>query len=362
MKISHFHVAIYLTISVLLLNSCRTRPNVQVPQIETAPDARSADEVKGIIASVYDRNEIVSLKVPYHFLAAFETFKADGQPDGNGSIERWAVPGKGIKTVTRFRDHMMTEYGNDDKTHGTIFDTTRYKDDGFSGSIMSYFVNLSLFYAALPAPSILARNVETTAMSLQGDALDCGMFVLARGPTAYPQPPKDNFCVSRGTGNMILRQTDGISIRFRDFAPFLDKSIPRTISGSKGPQVRFRINIQQLDQATLEDAEMAAPEDASLTSPAPNVWATTSEETSPIKTTKVPIPPELKASHASGPVVLEVLISQTGAVTDVEPIFASSPALADYAIQLARGYTYKPILRHDKPLEEIAHAWFNFKF
>jgi Gram-negative bacterial TonB protein C-terminal len=76
----------------------------------------------------------------------------------------------------------------------------------------------------------------------------------------------------------------------------------------------------------------------------------------------VPTPPELKSTRASGKVILYVLISQTGAVTDVEPIFASSPALADYATQLAKGYTYKPILRHDKPLEEIAHAWFDFKF
>jgi hypothetical protein len=323
---------------------------------------KSADEVKALIGAVYDHNEIVSVNVPYHFLATFQTFKADGQPDGEGSIERWAASPNRMKTTTRFRDHSATEYRTDGTAYGTVGDTTLFADDGFSGSIMSYFVNYSLFYAAFRPAAILSRNVETSVMSLQGDVLDCGMFVFEVGPAAYPQPPKDNFCVSRDSGNLVLRQTAGISIRYRDFAPFLDKSIPRTISASKGPQVRFRIKIEQLDQATLDDVGMAAPADASLTSPLPNIWATKPEETSPSQTTKVPVVPELKAAHASGTVVLYVLISQTGAVADVEPIFASSPALADYATQLARGYTYKPILRHDKPLEEIAHAWFNFKF
>jgi hypothetical protein len=229
---------------------------------------------------------------------------------------------------------------------------------------MSYFVNLSLFYAALPGPSILSRNVETTALSLQGDLLDCGMFVLEIGPAAYPQSPKDTFCVSRNTGNMVLRQTHGISIRYHDFAPFLDKSIPRTISASKGSQARFRIKIEQLDQSTPDDTAMAAPADASLTSPAPNDWATQPEETSPVHSSTLMLQPphELKASHVSGPVVLYILISRTGAISDVEPIYAPSPALADFATQVVRGWTYKPILRHDKPIEKLAHAYLNFKF
>lgn len=328
------------------------------PTSPTPPTPKSADEFKAAVAAAYDRNEFVSLSAPYHLLATFQTFKADGQPDGDGSIERWAASADRIKTVTRFRDHTATEY----RIHGTEPDSVRYTDDGFSGSIMQYFVNLAVFHAAVPAQGILNRTVEPHAMALQGDVLDCGMFTFEIGPAAFPQPPKDNFCISRDTGNLVMRQTAGISIRFRDFQPFLDRSIPRMISASKGPQVRFRIKIEQLDQATLDDAAMTPPADASETSPEPNIWATQPGETTPLQTTKVAVPPDLKASHATGPVVLYVLISKTGTVTDVEPIIAASPELAAYAMQVARGYMYKPILRHGKPLEEIAHAWFNFKF
>jgi hypothetical protein len=325
-----------------------------------APAAKTGDEVKALIGGVYDRNEIDSLTVPYHFLASFKTFKADGQPDGDGSIERWAEPG--MKTVTRFRDHSATEYRTEDTTSVSGRPTILYTDDGFDGSIMLYFVHNALFYAAFRPAAIEQRAVEASARALQNDVLDCGMFVMELGPAGYPVPPKENFCVSRDTGNLVMRQTGGVSIRFRDFAPFLDKSIARTISASKGPQARFRIKIEQMDQATLDDAAMTAPADASPTSPEPNIWATQPGETTPAQTTKVPVPAELKASHAAGPVVLYVLISHTGKVTDVEPVIAASPALAEYAMQLARGYKYTPILRQGKPLEEIAHAYFNFKF
>jgi hypothetical protein len=199
-------------------------------------------------------------------------------------------------------------------------------------------------------------------MSLQGDVLDCGSFVFEIGPPEFPAPPRDGFCVSRDTGNLVLRQTENVSIRYRDFAPFLDKSIPRTISASKGSQVRFRIKIEHLDQSTLDDAAMTAPPDASPTSPEPNIWSTKPGETTPIHkpASKLVAPPEVSASHASGPVVLYVLISRTGAVIDAEPIAAPTPAVGEFVTQFVRGWTYKPILRNGKPIEEIAHAFLNF--
>jgi hypothetical protein len=266
-----------------------------------------------------------------------------------------------MKTVTRFRDHSVTEYRNDEPGSINGRDTTRYTDDGFDGSIVLYFVHNAILNAVFRPEALEQRVVEPRAVALQGHVMDCGMVVMEGGPAGYP-PLRDNFCVSRDSGNLVLRQTGGFSIRFHDFAPFLDKSIARTISASKGPQARFRVKIEQLDQATLDDAAMTAPAGASPTSPEPNVWATQPGETTPAQTTKVPVPAELKASHAAGPVVLDVLISRTGAVTDVEPVLAASPALADYAMQIAKGYKYTPILRQGKPLEEIAHAYFNFKF
>ncbi len=182
------------------------------------------------------------------------------------------------------------------------------------------------------------------------------------GSPGLPQPPNDRFCVSRATSNLVLRDTENLTIRYTDFAPFLDKSIARTITGSQGSQVRFRIKVEQLDQASLPEEQMVAPADASPFSPEPNRWATKPEETRPKIAVKVDVPPALKADHAAGQVLLYVLISRTGSVMDIEPLFATSPELVSYATQVVRAYSYTPIMRNGKPIQEIATSFLAFKF
>lgn len=321
-----------------------------------APAAKSPDEVKQLVVSTYERNEIASITVPYHFLATFETFDTAGQTTGNGSIERWASSPQLMKTVTRFGDRTMTEYYADGQK--------RYTDDGFDGNIMFYFANLSVFYAVYQPLGIIHRTPQSTnVVSLSGgDTLDCQAYAMEIGPPGYPQPPGQRFCVSRATGDLVLRHIENLTFRYSDFAPFLDKSIARTITGSQGSQVRFRVKVEQVDQASLPGDQMTAPADASLTSPKPDIWSTKPEETEPVHAGKVNAPPALKARHAQGQVVLYVLISRSGKVTDAEPRFAASAELASYATQVVSAYTYKPIIRNGKPIQEIATSFFTFKF
>jgi hypothetical protein len=321
-----------------------------------APVAKSADEVMQLVASTYERNAIASISAPYHFRATFETFDTAGQTAGSGSIERWASSPQLMKTVTRFGDHAMAEYFDNGKK--------LYTDDGFGGNIMSYFANYSVFYGIFPPAGILHRKPQATSVvSLpNGDTLDCQGYVFEIGPPGFPQPPNDRFCVSRASNDLVLRHTSNLTIRFSDFAPFHDKSIAHTITGSQGSQVRFRVKVEQLDQAGFPDEQMTAPANASLTSPEADIWATTPEETHPTHDVRVNVPPALKASHASGAVELYVLISRSGRVTDVEPRFAASPELASYAIQVVNGYSYKPIMRNGKPIQEISTSFLMFKF
>ncbi len=315
---------------------------------------KSPDEVKGLLVAAYSKNVLSASPGPYHFIASFQTFALDGTPAGDGTIERWAsaAPGR-IKTVTRFGGHTMTDFDD----HGKHL----YTDDGFVGSIMSYYVRIFFDYPTLP-PAGVKRNVQTTAMSMQGAVLDCGMFQAWIEPPDYPPMPKDGFCVSRDSGNLALRQTQRFSIRYQDHAPFLDQAIARRITASKGSHVRCRIKIDQLDQAVLDDVAMTLPPDASPTSPAPDIWATKATETVPAKTGKVPIPPALKAAHANGLVEVFILISRTGTVIDAEPFFSLSPELEDMGLQTVKTWTYKPILRDGKPLEVIAIARLPLQF
>jgi hypothetical protein len=345
-----------LALLYALPTAAQTSPSPEVEPGPAAPLAKSADEVHQLVVSTYERNEIASVTTAYHFRATFETFDTAGQTTGSGSIERWASSPQLMKTVTRFGDHAMTEYSaNGEK---------RYTDDGFGGNIMYYFAQLSMFYAVYQPAGILHRSpVSTNVASLpSGDVLDCQSYLMEVGPRDYPQPPNERFCVSRATGDLVLRHTENLTFRYSDFAPFLDKSIARTITGSQGSQVRFRVKVEQLDQEGLPSEQMTAPADASSRSPAPDVWGTKPEETRPTHVGKLAAPPALKASHASGVVVLYVLISRSGSVVDVETRFATSPELASYATQVANSYSYRPIMRDGKPLQEIASLYLTLVF
>ena len=334
----------------------QTNPSSEVKPGPAAPVAKSADEVKQLVVSTYERNEITSITDVYHFRATFETFDTAGQTTGNGSFERWASSPQLMETLTLFGDHNMTEYS----AHGKKL----YTDDGFGGNIMYYFVRLSVLYGIYQPAGMVHRTPQsTTAASLPGgDVLDCQAYTMELGPPGFPQPPNDEFCISRATSDLVLRQTGNLTIRYTDFAPFFDKSIARTITGSQGSQLRFRVKIEQLDQASLPGAQMAAPVDASPFSPEPNRWATKPEETQPARAGKVDPPPALKGGHAAGQVVLYVLISRSGNVIDVEPLIAASPELASYATQVVRAYSYTPIMRNGKPIQEIATSFLTFKF
>lgn len=345
-----------LALLYALPTAAQTNPSSEVEPGPAAPAARTAGEVQQLIASTYERNEIASLTVPYHFRATFETFDTTGQTTGSGSIERWASSPQMTRTVTRFGDHTMTQYSSNGEK--------RYTDDSFGGNIMYYFAQASVFYAVYQPLGIIHRTPQATNVTSlpSGEVLDCQSYIMEIGPPDYPQPPNERFCVSRATSDLVLRHTANLTFRYSDFAPFLDKSIARTITGLQGSQVRFRVKVEQLDQATLPSEQMTAPADASLTSPEPNRWGTKPEETEPTHAGKVEAPPALKASHALGQVVLYVLISRSGKVTDVEPLFASSPELASYAILIANSSSYKPIIRNGKPIQEITTSHLTFKF
>jgi len=316
-----------------------------VPVATDPPTAKSPEEVDSLLGAAYRTNMLSSSSGPYHFVASFQTFNPDGISEGDGTIERWVSSDGHSKTITRFGGHTMTVFKDQGKS--------LYTDDGYVGSIMSYYAGVFLDYPALPWFGRNLKNLQVSSIPLPGELLDCGSVQDWVEPPGYPAMPMDRFCVSRATGNLALRQMERFSIRYQDYAPFLKQSIARRITASKGTHVRCRIKIDQLDEVILDEAEMTAPSNASHTSPAPNIWATKPSETTPKATGEIPVPNNLKTSHAKGLVEIFVLISRTGSVIDVEPFFSSSPDLDDMATQMVKTRSYKPILRDGQPLQVI---------
>jgi TonB family protein len=341
-----------LRLLVLLLPFVALRMEAQA--VDSTPPPKSADEMKTLLADVFKQDTFAYLPGPYHLLATFETFTPDGQPDGEGSIEKFfSAPGK-LKVITHFRGRTMTIYYVDAKP--------QYTDDGFDGTIMTYLTNQFLLLPLPPPTGTARRDMETKVMQLQGSTMDCGTYQFFMDRPPFPLPPKEVLCVSRDTKDLVMTQTLHFSVRYKDFAPFLDRSIPHTIVASQGPTVRCRIHVQAVDQVSLDDSALAPPPDASLAEPGPDWISTSDKESTPVRRVNPSYPSDMQAARISGPVTLLILISKTGKVKDVELQSAPSLSLAAAAIDSAKQWTYAPIVRHDKPVETIMTIHFNFAF
>jgi hypothetical protein len=297
------------------------------------------------LGAAYRTNVLASSTGPYHFVASFQTFDRDGKSKGEGTIERWVASDGRSKTVTHFGGHAVTAF----QDHGRNL----YTDDGYVGSIMSYYATGFLDYPALQWFGTNRRKLQTTSAAMQGEVLDCGAYQSWIEPQGYPPMPMDDFCVSRATGDIRLRRTQDFTIRYEDYSPFLKQAIARKITASEGTQVRCQIKIDLLDQAVLNEAQLTPPPDASQVSPEPKIWATQGRETTPVSTPRIFPPNHLAASHARGVAEIFVLISRTGSVIDLEPFRSSSADIEKFATQYVKAWRYKPIMRDGKPLEVI---------
>lgn len=312
--------------------------------------------MKGLLAEVYARNTLAYQPGPYHLRATFETFNASGEPTGSGSIEKYFAAQGRMKVITRFRDHTMTAW--------TAGERPVYTDDGFDGTIMTYLVNDFLLTPLPPPLAIARRDMDTTVMQQEGKTLDCGEYQFYVNPAGMPPAPKETYCVARGTRDLVLRQTQYFSVQFGQFEPALGRSIPRTIvatqgAGTQAAVVRCRIHVEQVDQQALDDAALMPPADASPVSPAPEWYALSRKENTPLHNVTPVWPSGVKASE-TGAVSLRVAISRTGAVKDIEVVYAPAPEFAKAAVDAVKQWTYAPIVRRDKPVEAMTAVVLSF--
>jgi Gram-negative bacterial TonB protein C-terminal len=345
--VNHFHrlivVALIFTVSSL----------AQTDTEKPAPSQKSAAELKSLVFKAYQRNTVASITGPYHLLATFETFTPDGKPAGKGSIERWSIAPTRQKTITRFRDHTMTDYFVDDKH--------RYTDDGFDGTIMLYDVYESLFESIPLRQGWDHRQLDYKPMQLENISMDCALYQLPANGPPLPVPIKQTICVSPENHDLALTQTQFLNIRYSDFTPFQEKSIPHTISIATGPVIRASVHLQQLDESMLEDAAMLPPADASPVSPAPDWVDTTREEDRPRHRVEPDYTHHMKSAHIEGPIAVLVLRSRSGKIKDIESAEGEPPELTQIVIDAVKNWTYAPLIREDKPVETISEVSFDFK-
>jgi TonB family protein len=79
----------------------------------------------------------------------------------------------------------------------------------------------------------------------------------------------------------------------------------------------------------------------------------------PIETPKAIYPPAAKEQKVQGQVVGTILVSESGSVENVH-FFKGDPLLTAAAVEAAKKWKFKPVVKDGKPIAVVARTTFNF--
>ncbi|MBI3557123.1 MAG: energy transducer TonB [Deltaproteobacteria bacterium] len=101
--------------------------------------------------------------------------------------------------------------------------------------------------------------------------------------------------------------------------------------------------------AKAPDEEVLKPGDAdSLPTPTDEYLVTRMPELA--SEARIPYPPEAQKKNVEGPVVMDILIDQAGAVRDAKLVSGPGAGLNEAALTAVRNFKFKPALLQDKPV------------
>jgi len=338
----------------LALFACSTLSALAQTNASVPAPAKSQEEIWALIQQGYQRNDYRAISGPYHLVLSFETFDVNGQPTGEGTIERFSMTANHQKTITHFRGNTMTEY--------VVAGRKSFTEEGnFDGNIMLYHLGEFLFWPLSPAVPGTHRVYQYQARQLGTQAMDCESYQFLGwytyrshdGRVIASKPPAEVECFSQETHDFILKQTEHLNGRYLNFAPFHETSIARMISVTQGSVVRARAHITMLEDAALDDAALTPPADASPVTPGSNWITETAEEEHPLQTGPLPEVDQKQLKKTTENLEVMILVSRTGVVIDAEPMESPTPELMKDALEAARKWSYKPILREGRPVETI---------
>jgi TonB family protein len=275
---------------------------------------------------------------PWHLKANYQTFDANGKPKDQGVFEEWwASPDKyKISYTSASFNQVQYRKGKDTLVTG---DTDwpslpekmveRYFVDPFSGNDEEMVRK----YQALEvnAAKVHLRCVRSTDPG--------GSVVLS------------TFCFEKHIPAIRVEMPfGGMGIYFNDIVRSKGQYVAEQVTAQRSGKPFMTAQLVTLEPLpTLEGAEFTAP--ASAVTPkhpwsvAPGVIAGYKVGGDDIK-----YPPDAKAAHLEGDVVLRAVITKAGTVEDIKAI-SGPPILQQAAISAVYTWRYSPYLRDGQPVE-----------
>jgi TonB family protein len=341
-----FHILALFTLTATSILSAQTAPPA------TAGLPKDPAAIMAAAAPLYDFNNAAI--PPWHLKATYQIYDEHGQPSGNGTYEYWWASPQVNRSSWIRSGAIHTDWHTADGKHAYLA----------SGERLQYF-EYKLQNALLsPLPGDSEDDpdkfrLERQEVSVgQGKKLPCVMAIPKMAPHGQlqvvplglfptycfdPQLPALRVSYSFGT---LTTEYDQI-VRLKS-----GRYLPRQVQMFDGKSRILTAHVDDITGIEADDAAFKPAPDASQPKLVKSVNVSAGVANGMVLRKQQPVyPPDAKAVHIDGTVVLQATIGMDGGVHDLHVVSAPSPSLAASALWAVSHWEYRPYLLNGEPVE-----------
>jgi len=285
-------------------------------------------------------------------------FNDAGRPSEQGTVEGWWASPTLYRVVYTSPSYTGTELRNTDgffRTAGPGSETS--------------LSNLMLRQVIHPMPSeneIKSAKLEEQTESFGKVKLDCVMLgAEIKGLDFSPFGLFPMYCMDQNSSSLRLSFEFGdLAITRNRMGKFLERTVPLNISANSNGKLLVTGKVTVLQTAQLTAADFVPSDALVKVEDAPAKLAAGVLAGHIIKASQVQptYPPDAKAKHISGTVVLRALIGRDGHIYHLIPVSYPSGDLAVSALTAVRHWAYTPYLLNGEPTEVDTTIKVNYDF
>jgi TonB family protein len=298
---------------------------------------------------------------PFHLKAHFDTFNADGKPDGSGTYEEYWDGVSRRRADTEFRG-----------AHRTIWKTasaTYWAGDSMHESFFLRKLMTAFEQPITQIDTFAIRDYSEKKMKLGALELQCVVVRPRSNPgnrDAVPLVPgyvnEDVYCLSEETH--VLRVAElypGVALAYNKLTRFDGREVPYSVQLSQARVMRGDFEVDTLETWKPDDAIFTPPPEATTQSPIARISGGMMAGAI-LQKINPTYPEEAKRRHVAGQVVLAAIIDKQGTIDDLEVVSSGNMSLSQAAIDAVRQWRYKPYRLNGVPTEVETTITVNFGF
>jgi len=300
-----------------------------------------------IPALIYD----YSAFKPWHLKASYQLYDNAGKPAAEGIFEYWSASPQLYRSSWTRPNGSYTEWRTADGKFAT-------QSTGQTPGFFEYKLRAALLTPLTSAGALdpTRFRLDPSALTAPGSVVSCFNTVPV-SPKADPAPKPvmglyPTYCFNNRLKILLGIDSFGAqTVKFNNFTQYEGRQMPRGIY--------FREGLRSLLSATVDAIAPISPTDSALTPPADaqpalldKVSISEAVAAGLLAKKVAPVyPPDAKAAHIEGKVVLQATIGIDGKLRDLVLLSAPSPSLASSAFWAVSQWLYKPYLLNGQPAE-----------